>query len=199
MDKPISVGMSVLDISKVLMYEFYYNHIQAKYGEKVKMMYTDTDSFVLEVKTDCFFSDMRETIEMYDTSDFPEPNVYNIPHHNKKVPGKFKDELNGRILSEFVGLRSKMYAIRVDNEDQIKKAKGVKKYVLNKKISFADYLGCIQENCTIIKSQNTFQSKKHSVFSVSQKKIVLSPMDNKRYITENNIDTLPWGHYSIRE
>lgn len=199
MDKPISVGMSVLDISKVLMYEFYYDHIQRKYGKNVQMLYTDTDSFVLEVKTDCFYSDMRGTIEMYDTSDFPAVNVYNIPHHNKKVPGKFKDELNGRIMTEFVGLRSKMYAIRVDNEDKIKKAKGIKKYVLNKKISFADYLNCIKENCTVIKSQNTFQSKKHEVFSVNQKKIALSPMDNKRYIRENNIDTLPWGHYSIRE
>lgn len=199
MDKPIIIGMAILDISKVLMYDFFYNHIKIKYGENVKMLYTDTDSFILEVHTECFYSDIKVDIEKYDTSDFAEDNIYNIPHRNKKVPGVFKDELNGQIMTEFVGLKSKMYSIRVNNIDKMKKAKGVKKYVLNNKISFDDYMTCIRENCSIVRSQNSFQSKQHTVFSVKQRKVALSSADNKRYVLENNIDTLPWGHYSIEE
>lgn len=130
MDKPIIIGMAILDLSKVLMYDFFYNHIKNKYRENVKMLYTDTDSFILEVITGCFYSDIKESISKFDTSDFAEDNIYNIPHHNKKVPGVFKDELNGQIMTEFVGLKSKMYSIRVNNIDKMKKAKGVKKYVL---------------------------------------------------------------------
>lgn len=197
MNKPIVIGMSVLDISKVLMYDFYYNHIRVKYGEKVQMAYTDTDSFILELETDCFYTDMLDCLDKYDTSDYPENNIYNLPRMNKKVPGLFKDELNGNILTEFVGLRSKMYCVKCSELEKMKKAKGIKKYVLNKKITFNDYLDCIKNNCTIIREQNTFRSKNHTVFSVRQSKIALSPLDNKRYILDDNINTLPWGHYGI--
>lgn len=141
---------------------------------------------------------MKNTIEMYDTSDYPEGNVYDMPRVNKKIPGLFKDELNGRIMSEFVGLRSKMYAVRcVDGKLNMKKAKGVKKYVLKNHITFEDYMNCVLNNSIIVRKQNTFRSKKHCVFSVRQEKIALSPHDNKRFILANGIDTLPWGHFNI--
>lgn len=196
MDKPNVIGMAILDLSKLLMYEFYYDHLKSKYGENVEMAYTDTDSFILEVKTDCFYSDMRENLHRYDTSDYPEDNRYKIMRVNKKVPGLFKDELNGKIMSEFVGLRSKMYSFKVDGEEK-KRAKGVKKCVLTKTLSFQDYMKCIQENCEIVRSQNTIRSKKHQVFSITQSKIALSPSDNKRYILDGNINTLPWGHFDV--
>lgn len=127
MDKPVAVGMSVLDLSKVIMYEFFYNHLKPKYGENIRMAYTDTDSFIMEVKTDCFYSDMQQSIEMYDTNDYAESNIFNMPRCNKKVPGLFKDELNGEILTEFGGLRSKMYCVKAGGIVKMKKAKGVKK------------------------------------------------------------------------
>lgn len=198
MDKPIPIGMAVLDLSKVLMYDFYYGHIKEKYGEKANMAYTDTDSMILEVETDSFYDDMKQNLEMYDTSDFPVNNVYNMPLVNKKVPGLFKDELNGGIMTEFVGLRSKMYCVRSGGVEKMKKAKGVKKYVLKNKITFQHYLDCIQkENCTVMQCQNTIRSINHNVFSIRQTKVALSPADNKRYILAGNIETLPWGHYGV--
>lgn len=197
MNKPIAIGMSILDISKVVMYDFYYGHLKNKYGEKIEMIYTDTDSFIVEVRTDCFYNDMQQNLYKYDTSDYPEPNIYNIPRVNKKVPGLFKDELNGHIMTEFVGLRSKMYCVRSEGIEKMKKAKGIRKYVLKKSITFEDYLKCIRQNCTVVREQNMIRSKKHTVFSVKQSKIALSPMDNKRFILEGNIETLPWGHFKL--
>lgn len=197
MDKPIIIGMSILDISKVLMYDFYYNHMKQKYGENVEMLYTDTDSFILEVETDCFYSDMKADLSKFDTSDFAPDNRFDMPLVNKKVPGLFKDELNGEILTEFVGLRSKMYCVRADRIEKMKKAKGVKKYVLKKSLTFDDYVNCIKNNCSIVRNQNTFRSKKHNVFSVTTTKVALSPLDNKRHVTCDNITTLPWGHYKV--
>lgn len=197
MNKPIAIGMSILDLSKVLMYEFYYSQIKPKYKEDVEMMYTDTDSMILEVNTEDFYADMLKTLDQYDTSDYPEPNKFNIPRVNKKVPGLFKDELNGEILTEFVGLRSKMYCVKSEGVEKMKKAKGVKKYVLKKSITFEHYMNCIREHCTVIRNQNSIRSKNHNVFSIKQTKIALSPADNKRYILDGNIDTLPWGHYKV--
>lgn len=195
MDKPITIGMSILDISKVLMYEFYYEHMKQKYKQKVEMLYTDTDSFILEVETDCFYEDMKSDIKMYDTSDYSEKNQFGMPRKNKKVPGLFKDELNGEILTEFVGLRSKMYCVRTNRVEKIKKAKGVKKSVVKKSLTFDDYRKCIIDNCNVVISQNTFRSKDHNVFSIRQTKIALNPKDNKRYVLDDNKSTLPWGHY----
>lgn len=197
MNKPITIGMSILDISKVLMYDFYYNFLQPQYGENVRMLYTDTDSFILDVKTDCFYEDMKMNIRAFDTSDYPENNIYNMPRENKKVPGLFKDEMNGVAMTEFVGLRSKMYAVKCGCITKMKKAKGVKKYVLKNQITFNDYKNCIDKNTIVIKSQNTIRSKKHTLFSIRQEKIALSPFDDKRFICSNGVDTLPWGHYSI--
>lgn len=180
-----------------------------------KNYFLDTDSFVYEIKTDCFYSDMKDNIEWFDTSDYPSDNIFNMPRLHKKVPGLFKDEMNSRLITEFVGLRSKMYCVRamnsneskesVDNNnknrtqtavDAMKKAKGVRRYVLKKQITFDDYLNCIKNCCVVTKYQNGIRSKLHQVYSIREKKIALSPYDNKRIILDNNINTLPWGHYN---
>lgn len=222
MDKPIAVGMSILDISKITMYSFLYDSLKPQYGERVRLAYTDTDSFIFNVETHDFYKDMRENIEMYDTSDYPWPNEYNIERKNKKIPGLFKDELNGNIITSFVGLRAKCYAVqslddnaysvkdrkrenkrkralcgKYYNED-MKKSKGVKKNVVSRKISFDDYVNCIQNHCEMSATQNTIRSIKHNVYSIKQHKIALSPFDDKRYLIKpNKIETLAWGHYAI--
>lgn len=197
LDKPIAIGMSILDISKVLMYEFFYDNLKLNYGSNIQMLYTDTDSFILEVFTNCFYADMLKDIKNYDTSNFPENNKYGMPSANMKVPGVFKDELRGKIMTEFVGLRSKMYCVKTGKIEKMKKAKGVKKIVLEKSITFDHYIECIKENCTVYCNQNRIQSKNHEVFSINQSKIALSAKDNKRYILDDNIETLPWGHRLI--
>jgi hypothetical protein len=143
-------------------------------------------------------TDMKTNLAWYDTSDYPINNQFNIPQANKKIPGLFKDENNGKIMTEFVGLRAKMYSVRVESHDAIKKAKGVKSYVVKKHLKFAHYVDCLNEN--LIKSgiQNLIRSKLHKLYTINQCKILLSPKDDKRYIESNGIDTLPWGHYSLR-
>ncbi|KAL4088527.1 hypothetical protein QTP88_023621 [Uroleucon formosanum] len=92
--QPIYIGMCVLDLSKMLMYDFYYNIIKKKYGNRVRLLYTDTDSLILEIKTNDFYQDIKINLDHFDTSDYPKDNIYGLPLVNKKVLGKFKDELN---------------------------------------------------------------------------------------------------------
>ncbi|XP_054267190.1 uncharacterized protein LOC128989333 [Macrosteles quadrilineatus] len=121
-NKPIYVGMSILDVSKTLMYDFHYNVIKARYGDKVQLQYTDTDSLTYLTYTDDVYKDMKEMQDFFDTSDYP-PNHPCFSVTNKKIIGKFKDELNGRIMFEHIALRSKMYA----------------KHYVDNGISFQDY------------------------------------------------------------
>lgn len=201
MNKPVVVGMCVLELSKVLMYKFLYNYLKPKYGQNIQLVYTDTDSFILEIKTNDVYIDIRDDPEMFDTWDYPENNIYGIKRHNKKIPGKFSDELNGEIITEVVGLRSKCYAVRTKiskKKNVLKKAKGVKKNVLQNHISFDDYYNCIKDNCVELRKQYSIRSKKHEVYTISMQKIALNPFDDKRYIIKpEGIDTLAWGHYKL--
>ncbi|KAL4083440.1 hypothetical protein QTP88_028756 [Uroleucon formosanum] len=194
--QPIYIGMCVLDLSKMLMYDFYYNIIKKKYGNRVRLLYTDTDSLILEIKTNDFYQDIKINLDHFDTSDYPKDNIYGLPLVNKKVLGKFKDELNGKIMTEFIGLRSKLYSHRIlDTEKEIKKAKGVKKNVVENKICFNDFENCLLTKESKYIKQNLFRTKKHDIFTVEQNKKALSVYDDKRFILDNGIDTLAWGHY----
>jgi hypothetical protein len=110
LNRPIYVGQAVLDLSKHRMYNFWYNHLKRIYGEKVQLLYTDTDSLLYKVETENVYEDMRQHAEEYDFSDYPKDHpCYSV--ENKKVVGKFKDECLSRAIAEFVGLRPKMYSI----------------------------------------------------------------------------------------
>ena len=100
MNKPIYLGMSISDISKTLMYEFQYDYLKPKYGNKAKLCYTDTDSFIIHITTEDFFEDISNDVEeWYDTSNYDENDKRPLPiGKNKKVIGLFKDELGGRIM-----------------------------------------------------------------------------------------------------
>ena len=126
-------------------------------------------------------------------------NVFGIPQANKKLVGLMKDECNGSIMTYFVGLRSKMYSIRVNGQAHMKKAKGVKNGVVSKTINFDDYHDCLLNLRTQYRQQCIIQSKAHVVRTVKQTKLALSPHKNKRYLMPNETDTLPWGHYKINK
>lgn len=196
MNKAITVGMAILDISKLTMYEFHYNYIKNNTMLNSKLLYTDTDSFIYSTRGD-FYEEIKKDIHRFDTSDYTVDNIFNIPRLNCKQLGLMKDEYKGKILTDFCGLRSKMYSTRVNRVDKSKVIKGIKKCVAKNKISFKDYLDCINTNCNITRTQNSIRSTLHNVYSISQKKIALSPHDDKRYLLENKIDTLAWGHYKI--
>lgn len=195
--KPIYVGLCVLDISKTLIYDFHYGYMRKRIGDKCKVLYTDTDSLIYEIKDLNIYEIMKQDIDKFDTSDYPEENEFGMPCKNKKVIGLMKDECNGHIMSEFIGLRSKMYSILIQNEKLIKKAKGVKSRVVKNVITFDDYRECLFNEKIINCEQNNIRSRLHIVRTEKQKKVALSPYDDKRYLVPTCTDTLPWGHWSI--
>ena len=132
MNRPIYLGMSILDIRKTLMYEFWYDYIKLKYKDKAKLCYMDTDSFVIYVKTKDFYEDIANYVEKwFDTSNHENNRPLPI-RKNKKVIGLFKDEIGVKIMKKFVEPRAKTYAYLMDNDTEHKKAKGTKKCVIKR-------------------------------------------------------------------
>ena len=159
MNKAIYLGLSILDISKKLMYEFWYNYMKPKYSNDVKLCYMDTDSFVMNIKTEDFYKDIANDVEKrFDTSNYevdrPLPTG-----KNKKVIGLMKDELGRRIMTEFITLRPKAYTYLTDDGKEDKKAKGTKKCVIKRMIKFDDYKKSLLNSEVILKSQQRFRSK----------------------------------------
>ena len=191
LNKPIYVGMTVLDLSKMLMYDFYYNTLKARYGENIQLLYTDTDSVIIHVTTDDIYADMQANISDYDTSNY-QPNHPLFSTANKKVIGKFKDELGGKQMTEFIGLRPKMYSYT--GEDSGKRAKGVKKSVLRKTIQHDDYRTCLLEKKVYARDMPGLRSYNHVIKGETVHKVALAPLDTKRYILDDGITTLAFGH-----
>ena len=133
MNKPIYLGLSILEISKIIMYEFWYDYMKRKYGDMVKLCYTDTDSLVMTIKTKDFYKDIPQDVEeRSDTSNYSVDRP--LPKgKNKKVIVLMKDELGGGIITEFVALRPKTYSYATDEFIEMKKAKGTKKCIIKKK------------------------------------------------------------------
>ena len=135
--------MPILDISKTLLYEFLYGNIKPKYQENAKLCYMDTDSFIIHTKTPDFYKDSAGDVEKrYDTSndevDRPLPKEI-----NKNVIGLMKDGLRGKIIKEFVALRTKIYLYLTDDDKNVKKAKGTKNCVIKRILKFDDYNDCL--------------------------------------------------------
>ena len=194
LNKPIYVGMSVLDLSKHLMYNFYYNNLKKTYCDKIKLLYTDTDSVIIHVQTEDIYQDIAQNLDNYDTSNY-QPNHPLFSNTNKKIIGKFKDELGGQLLTEFIGIRPKMYSYT--GEESGKRAKGVKKSVLKKTISHEDYKTCLLEKKVYSRDMPGLRSYKHTIHGETVTKIALSPLDTKRYILADGITTLAFGHKDI--
>ena len=158
MNKSVYLGLSILETSKTLMYEFRHNYIKPKYQNNAKLCYMDTDSFIIHIKTEDFYKDIADDVKKrYDTSNYevdrPLPKGM-----NKKVIGLMKDELGGKIITEFVALRPKTYYYLTDDDKNIKKAKGAKKCVIKRILKFNDYKNCLFKNEIILKSQQRFKS-----------------------------------------
>ena len=160
MNKPTYLGLSILDISKILMYEFWYDYMKPKYGNRVKLCYMDTDSFIMSIKTNDFYKDIANDVDKrFDTSNY-ECNRPLPTGKNEKVIGLMKDELGGKIITEFVTLRPKTYSYLTDDGKEDKKAKGTKKCVIKRIIKFDDYKNCLSKDKVLLKSQQRFISKK---------------------------------------
>ena len=160
MNKPIYLGMSILDTSKTFMYEFWYDYLKPKYKDKAKLCYMDTDSFVIHIFTEDFFEDINNDVERwFDTSNYDKNDKRPLPMGmNKKVIRMFKHELGRKIMKEFCALRAKTYAYLIDDDSEKKKANGIKKCVTKCRLMFENYKDSLFNNKTILKSQQRIRS-----------------------------------------
>ena len=143
MTKPLYLGMSIFDISKTVCMNF--GMIKPKYGYRGKLCYTDTDRFIIYIKTKYFFEDISNDVDTwFDTSNYDENDKRLLPvGKNKKVPGLFKDELEVKIIIEVVALRPKTYAYLMNDGSNHKKTKATKKCVIKQKFMFENYKDCL--------------------------------------------------------
>ena len=201
MNKPIYLGMCILDLSKIIMFDFHYNYIKSKYADKAKLLFTDTDSLMYEIETEDFYKDIAGDVkDKFDTSDYPENHPSGIPTgENKKVLGMMKDEAAGKIIKEFVGLRSKLYSFVMDDGGETKKCKGIKKQVVERSIRHEHYKTCLKTGKELLRKQNILRSYNHEVYTEEVNKVALSALDDKRYILSDGMDTLALGHYKIKD
>jgi hypothetical protein len=202
LDKPIYVGMSVLDLSKLHMYKFHYDHIKQIHGTQAKLLFTDTDSLTYHIETNDLYADMHSNKEKFDFSNYSEDHFcYN--ETNKAIIGKFKDETDGKPIKEFVGLRSKMYSIKLDNLKEKATGKGIKKQALRTKIKHSDYHRCLVGKELKDKQQmiqfNLIRSTKHQLYTYSLNKVGLSCYDDKRYLLADGISSYSYGHIKISD
>ena len=196
LNRPAYVGMCILDLSKTLMFDFHYNYIKSKYGDKAKLLFTDTDSLTYEIKAKDVYTDFWSDKDRFDNSDYPENSPY-FNKTNKKVIGKFKDEAAGVPVVEFVGLRSKMYSYMKDNDKGGKTAKGIKKNIITKNIKHEDYKQVLFKNKQMHHKMKTISSINHQLGSFELNKISLSCFDDKRFIHQNGITSYAYGYYKI--
>lgn len=199
-DRPIYLGSTVLDLAKNLLYTYLYVHIKSRFEGAVSMLYTDTDSLILEFTNVNPYEFIKENPDLFDTANFSSDNPYDIKLLNNKKIGLLKDEMGGSIVSEFVGLSAKMYAIRMAGdearrEDETKKAKGLPFRVL-RRLTFDDYKKCLIEGAEYeptLESTSMIRSEKLNLFTVEVNKTTLSSADDKRVLIEN-FKTLPYGY-----
>ena len=194
MNKPIYLGLLILDISTILMYEFWYDYMKPKYGNDVKLCYMDMDSFIMNIRMNDFYKYIANDVEKrFDTSNY-EVNRPLPTGKNKKVIGLMKDELGGKIITEFVTLRPETYSYLINNCKEDKKAKGTKKCIIKKMITFNDYKNCLLKDEVILKSQQRFISKKHDVYTENINKIAFSNNDDIRIVSSDKIMSYPYGY-----
>ena len=159
------------------------------------MCYADTDSFIVNITTKDFFKDISNDVERwFGTSNYDKNDKIPLPIvKNKKVPGLFKDDLGGKIITEVVALRPKVNAYLMDDGSDHKKAKGTKKCVIKQKLIFENCKDCSFNNKTVYRLKEIFKSYYHVVYTEEVNKIALSSNDDKRLQTSDKITTYPYG------
>ena len=199
LNKPRYVGMTILSLSKIVMYEFHYNFILPKYPN-VKLLFTDTDSFCYWIPTSSnIYKDLKGN-ERIDFSNY-ETNHPNFDLSNKLIPGKFKDETGGIPILEFVGLRAKMYSIlKLDGKTKAT-CKGISEAVKNEYLKHQHYKDTLQGGKLRYDTIIRILQDEHQLYTVETIKNSLSPFNDKKYITKENgiLKSLSFGHYLIGE
>lgn len=188
--------MTILDNSKLVMYRRHYELQKRKYGEKSESMYRDTDSDVVKVETNDIYKDMQGD-DAFDTSNYPKENPLHSDK-NKKVLGKMKDEKGGVVIKEFCAIKAKMYSFLDEGLSETKKAKGVTRTTLQN-IQHEDFKNAVFNQEEAFHVMEMIRSENHEIHTILQKKKTLNPMDTKRYILEDGINTRAYGHWRTEE
>ena len=196
LNRPAYVGMCIINLSKMLMYDFHYNYIKKKYNNRARLLFTDTDSLTYEIEAEDIYKDFWNDKHMFDNSDYPESSSYYC-NVNKKIIGKFTDEACGILISEFIGLKSKMYSYVKDNEKGGRTAKGIKKNVIKNNIRHKDYKNTLINNEQMHHKMKTIRNQRHQLGSYEINKVLLSCFDDKCYIHDNGMSSYAYGHYNI--
>ena len=197
-DKPFIVGFTVLELSKLLMYQFHYDYIKEKFGDSAQLLFTDTDSLMYHIRGcnpyEQFYKDRKE---YFDFASFPRNHKY-FDSTNNKVIGMFSDEANGYIILEFVGLRPKMYSYIIYGRELIEKnrAKGIQ-YQVAQKLKHADFLEQLNNPTENRMINRRIGSKLHRLYTIEVNKRGLCAFDDKRILLEDGITSLPYGHYAV--
>ena len=198
LNRPTYTGMCILDLSKTLMYRYFYDHLKQEYGERCHLSYTDTDSFILEIETPDLYGDMAKHLEeWYDTSGYPKDHPLYSSDRKKKV-GYMKDEMDGRAIGTVACCSAKVYSFQtLEGVDLVKKAKGVKKVVIKKDLTTEMYAKVIREGAPVTLKMPKFVSIGHRIFTEETNKVALSWLDPKSYVTEDN-EVYPFGHQQAK-
>lgn len=209
-DKPTYIGMCILDLSKLHVYKFHYETIREMYGSAATLLFTDTDSLCYHVRTKDLYADMRQFLHLMDTSNFPREHPL-YTKDREKVVGTFKDECGAVQPVQFIGLRAKMYSLLlppslnstdkpVDDGGNVKMtAKGVKRSYVQENVRHEHFLKVLE---TGVKTQAEFhliRSKNHVLTTHHVIKDALNSFDDKRYIMDDGVSTLAFGHYKIAQ
>ena len=196
MNKPVYLSQAILDLSKIVMYEFHYDYMKPKFNN-LQLCYMDTDSLVCHIKTEDFYANIMDDVPArFNTSGYCDNHPLPVGM-NKKVIGLMKDELGGAIMTEFVALKPKLYSYRKLDGVEDKKCKGIKKCVVKKTLTFDDYKNCLLNPDAIYRSQLMFRSSKHDVHTIEVNKATLNRDDDKQIAKKDGISTLARGHKSL--
>ena len=196
LNKPIYLGQNILDDSKLLMADFHYNFMKKKVDpENIKLLFTDTDSLCYHIKKQDIFQIIKENKDGFDLSNYPKNHELYDSKNSKKI-GLMKNESPDQI-TEFVGLRSKLYNYTVDRgEENHVRCKGVKQSV-GKTLTINDFKSTLQTKKSKSIEQNVIRSYKHQLFTETVRKVALSCYDNKRFICNDGVNTFSFGHKDI--
>ena len=196
---PIQSGFTILEHAKDHMISGYYNDWLPHFP-KSELLFTDTDSFCVAVEHPDVYAEMATFKDWFDFIEYP-INHQLYDDTNRKVVGKFKDELHGACMTRFIGLRPKLYSFEYLDEDgkthEKHTAKGLQK-AMKQRLTFADYEQCLRSITTKTISMNSIRSDKHKIFTYNIKKTGLSGFDDKRYICKDGIKTIAHGHWRVK-
>ena len=208
LDKPIIVGQAILDLSKWLMLDFHYGWTKQRYpGPRSELVFTDTDSLCYVIRTHDVYADMLADADLFDWSEYSSEHpvfrgmnaedVRELCARNKKVIGKMKDECNGESIDSIVCVRAKCYSIRANDGDSMK-WKGIGKTAVKQQLTHESYRRCVLDSQRTFVETHTLRSFAHQIYTLRQVKLALVNFDDKRWMQEDGINTLPHGHKATK-